>query len=158
MKTFSAIVALCCSVAFAGCSGPNGTLTKSDAGLAVGAVAGGVIGNQFGKGSGRVVGTALGAVIGGIVGSDIGRQLDDADRRAAAEAEYAALERGQSGVATPWRNPDSGRYGTVVPSSPYKVGGRRDCRDFTHTVYIDGRPETMKGSACRNPDGTWSKV
>ncbi len=143
----------------AGCTGPNGTLSKSDAGLAVGAIAGGVIGNQFGKGKGKVVATALGAVIGGIVGSDIGRSLDDADRRAAGEAEYAALERGESGRATPWRNPDSGRYGTVVPGKPYKLGGGdRDCRDYTHTVYISGQPETLEGTACRNPDGTWTKV
>ncbi|MGI9406743.1 MAG: RT0821/Lpp0805 family surface protein [Hyphomicrobiaceae bacterium] len=146
------------ALVLAGCTGPNGTINKSDTGLAVGAIAGGVIGNQFGKGKGNVAATALGAVIGGIVGSDIGRQLDAADRRAAAEAEYTALERGSSGVATPWRNPDSGHYGVVVPSQPYKLGGDRDCRDYSHTVYISGQPETLKGTACRNGDGTWTKV
>ncbi|MGI9407539.1 MAG: RT0821/Lpp0805 family surface protein [Hyphomicrobiaceae bacterium] len=147
------------TLVLAGCTGPNGTVSKSDAGLAVGAIAGGVIGNQFGKGKGNVAATALGAVIGGIVGSDIGRQLDDADRRIAGEAEYSALETGKSGVATPWRNPDSGHYGTVVPSQPYKLGGGdRDCRDYSHTVYISGQPETLRGTACRNGDGTWTKV
>lgn len=159
MTRFSVVFGLGVSLALSACTGPNGTLSKSDAGLAVGAIAGGVLGNQFGKGKGKVAATALGAVIGGIVGSDIGRSLDDADRRAAAEAEYSALERGASGASTPWRNPDSGHYGVVVPSKPYKLsGGNRDCRDYTHTVYISGEPETLRGTACRNPDGTWTKV
>lgn len=136
--------------------GPNG-LTKQDAGIGIGAVAGGVIGNQFGGGDGKVLTTALGAVVGGIVGSEIGRALDDNDRRAAAEAELSALERGQSGVAQPWRNPDSGHYGMVVPGKPYKRAAQ-DCRDYTHTIYINGQPQTMRGTACRNPDGTWRGV
>jgi len=27
-----------------------------------------------------------------------------------------------------------------------------------HKVWIDGRPQTMRGTACRNPDGTWTQV
>jgi len=75
----------------------------------------------------------------------------------AQRAEFAALEDGQSGTSTPWRNPDNGHYGEVVPSRPYKRHGRQ-CRDFTHTVYIGGEPQTMRGRACRNPDGTWKSV
>ncbi len=129
---------------------------REDMGTVVGAVAGGAIGNQFGKGDGRVAATIAGIVIGGIIGSDIGRQLDENDRRRAARAEYAALENGRSGVAEGWRNPDTGHYGRVVPERPYRVGGR-DCRNYTHTIYINGEPETMRGRACRNRDGTWSR-
>jgi surface antigen len=129
---------------------------KEDMGTVVGAVAGGVIGNQFGKGSGNVAATIAGVVIGGIVGSEIGRSLDENDRRRASRAEYEALESGRSGVAREWRNPDSGHYGRIIPQRPYKVG-RRDCRDYTHTIYIDGQPETMRGRACRNGDGSWSR-
>ena len=139
-----------------GACGPGG-LTKQDAGIGVGALAGGVIGNQFGGGDGKVLATALGAVVGGIVGSEIGKSLDDNDRRVAQEAELAALERGNSGVAQPWRNPDSGHYGMVVPGKPYKRAAQ-DCRDYTHTIYIDAKPQTMRGTACRNPDGTWRGV
>ncbi|MBI1385696.1 MAG: glycine zipper 2TM domain-containing protein [Rhizobiales bacterium] len=151
---FATIVAVS---ALAACSGPNGQPTKSDAGLAIGAIAGGVIGNQFGQGQGNTVATAVGAVIGGIVGSEIGRSMDEADRRAAAYAEFQALEQGPSGTSTPWRNPDSGHYGMVVPEQPYERAGTH-CRDYTHTIYIGGEPETMRGTACRNPDGTWRKV
>lgn len=136
--------------------GPNGP-NKADTGLAVGAVAGGILGNQIGKGSGRVAATAIGAVIGGIVGSEIGRSMDQQDRMLAQQAEFDALERGQSGQSHQWRNPDNGHYGEIVPTRPYKRGVA-DCRDYTHKVYIDGQPQAMKGTACRNPDGTWSSV
>ena len=148
-------VVLALPLALAAC-GPNGP-DKQDTGLVVGAVAGGLLGNTVGKGSGKVLATAAGAVIGGIVGSEIGRSLDQQDRMAAERAELIALEKGQSGVATPWRNPDSGRHGMVVPGRPYRIA-ESDCRDYTHTIYIDGRPQTMRGTACRNPDGTWRNV
>lgn len=139
------------------CSSPDGGISKSDTGMVMGGVAGGIVGNQIGKGRGNVLATVAGAVVGGMVGSEIGRSLDQRDRQLAQEAEFEALERGQSGVSRQWRNPDNGRYGEIVPSKPYKRG-TNDCRDFTHTVYIDGRPQQMRGTACRNPDGTWQNV
>ena len=136
--------------------GPDGP-NKADTGMIVGGVAGGIIGNQVGKGAGNVLATMAGAMIGGIVGSEIGRSMDEQDRRLAQEAEYDALEEGESDHPRHWRNPDNGRYGEVIPEAPYKRGGL-DCRDFVHRVYIDGRPQAMRGTACRNPDGTWSQV
>ena len=155
-RTRFALVAIT-AAALAGCSGPNGGPNKSDGGLVLGGIAGGIVGNQIGKGRGNVLATVAGAVVGGMVGSEIGRNLDQRDRQLAQEAEFEAMERGQSGVARQWRNPDNGRYGEVVPSKPYKKGSN-DCRDFTHTVYIDGRPQQMRGTACRNPDGSWQNV
>ena len=26
------------------------------------------------------------------------------------------------------------------------------------TVYVDGTPQSARGTACRNPDGTWTQV
>ena len=139
------------SLPLAGCE------TKQDQGMVIGAVAGGLLGNSVGRGNGRGAATIVGAVIGGIVGSEIGRSMDKTDRLLAQQAEMDALERGQSGVPVAWRNPDNGRYGEVVPAAPYRRGPQ-DCRDYTHTVYIDGRPQAMRGTACRNRDGTWSNV
>lgn len=146
-------VAVALGVTACGPNGPN----KADTGLAVGAIAGGILGNQVGKGTGRALATFTGALVGGVVGHEIGRSLDEQDRMLAREAEFDALERGQSGVARSWRNPDNGRYGEVVPSRPYKRGAQ-DCRDYSHTVYIEGRPEVMRGTACRNGDGSWRAV
>ncbi len=130
---------------------------KQDQGLVAGAIAGGVLGSQVGKGKGSVVGAVLGAVAGGIVGSEIGRSLDQRDRELARQAEAEALERGTSGQRYTWRNPDNGRYGEVIPERSFRRGPQ-DCREFTHTVFIDGRRQAMRGTACRNPDGTWSNV
>lgn len=151
IKTMLVAGALSLTTLLAGCGGGP----KEDMGTVVGAVAGGVIGNQFGKGGGNVAATVAGVVIGGMIGSEIGRGLDENDRRRAAEAEFDALEHGRSGEYREWRNPDNGHYGRFVPDRPYKVGGR-DCRAYTHTIYIDGEPETMRGRACRNHDGTWA--
>ena len=98
-----------------------------------------------------------GLIVGGIVGSEIGRSMDRSDRLLAQRAELDAFERGQSGQTVVWRNPDNGRYGEIIPEQPYRRGPR-DCRDYVHKVYIDGRPQAMRGTACRNADGTWSSV
>jgi surface antigen len=148
------VAAIAPLLALAAC-GPDAS--KQDTGTVVGAVAGGVIGNQFGRGGGRVASTVAGAIIGGVVGNEIGRSLDARDRELARQAEFDAWERGQSGRPVRWRNPDNGRYGEVIPEAPYRRGNA-DCRDFVHKVYIDGRPQAMRGTACRNPDGTWTQV
>lgn len=153
MRTISLLTVAIASALAAAC-GPG---DKATTGTVVGAVAGGVVGNQLARGPGRVAATAAGAVVGGIIGHEIGRRMDEADRRAAMAAEYRALEYGQSGSETPWRNPETGHYGTVVPGKPY-VANNLNCREYTHTIYIDGRPETVRGRACRQPDGTWRSV
>ncbi len=140
-----------------GCSNGQGGVDNQNTGLVIGSITGGLLGNAVGKGDGKVATTIAGAVVGGIVGSQIGKSMDDRDRRYAQEAEYDALERGQSGVSRQWRDPDTGNYGEVVPSRPYKRGVA-DCRDYTHTVYIDGKPKQMRGTACRSSDGAWQSV
>jgi surface antigen len=133
------------------------TGSKQETGTVVGAVAGGLIGSQVGQGRGQVAATVAGAFLGGVSGNQIGANLDEADRRAAMEAQYRALEYGAPGAPTAWRNPRSGHYGNIVPGQPYQTTGRH-CRDYTHTIYVDGRPQTLRGRACRNPDGTWQKI
>jgi surface antigen len=134
-----------------------GCANNQQGGTVVGAVAGGLLGNTVGKGNGKVLATIAGAVVGGVVGSEIGKRMDAQDRQLAGRAEVDAFERGESGRPVRWKNPDNGRYGEVIPERAYRRGPQ-DCRDYTHKVYIDGRPEAMRGTACRNPDGTWSAV
>ena len=154
LRNYLAAAAATLLVAGCGPEGPN----KADTGLVVGAAAGGILGNAVGRGrDGKILSTVAGAFIGGIVGSEIGRSMDKQDRILAQQAELAALERGRSGQPQQWRNPDNGRYGEVIPMEPYRRGAL-DCRDYTHRIYIDGRPQAMRGTACRNPDGTWSNV
>jgi surface antigen len=117
-----------------------------------------LIGSQFGGGTAERIAAGIGgAAIGGLIGNRIGAGRDDDDKRRAYAAQMQALEAGKSGVAVAWKNPDSGRYGSVVPGPAYESNGLQ-CRPYTHTIYIDGRPQVARGNACRNPDGTWTAV
>lgn len=153
-------LAMLAALPLAGCAGDpvTGTGPRENTGTLLGAVTGAAIGSQFGGTAGsRVAAGVAGAAIGGLIGNRIGAALDDEDRRLAYEAQLAALETGRSGAPKSWRNPDSGRYGSIVPGPAYEQGGTQ-CRQFTHTIYIDGRPQTARGTACRNPDGSWTPV
>lgn len=138
----------------AGCQSDGTTGQKQTLGTLAGAVGGAAIGSAFGKGSGKVAAIAAGALIGGFLGNQIGAQLDEQDRQYYAAAQYAALD---SGYPQRWSNPQSGRYGDVQPAAPYYVN-QQYCRDYTNTIYIDGRPQVARGTACRAPDGTWRPV
>jgi surface antigen len=91
-----------------------------------------------------------------VAGAALTANLDERDRARAFAAEMQALEYGEPGVPTGWRG-EAGRHGTIVPGAQYDRAGSR-CRDFTHTIYIDGRPQAARSTACRNPDGTWTPV
>jgi len=140
----------------AACTADSGP--KEAGGTAVGAVTGGLIGNAIGGSVGnRLAGTVIGAAVGGLFGNRIGAAMDDEDKRRAYAAQMQALETGPSGAPVAWRNPDSGRYGNVVPGPAYQANGAT-CRQYTHTVYVDGAPQSARGTACRNPDGTWTTI
>jgi len=151
------IVALVVLPLAACASNPQGAGPNEGAGTFVGALTGAVVGSQFGRGGGRVVGAVAGAAIGGLIGNRIGAALDDEDRARAYEAQMQALDTGASGAPVSWRNDDSGRYGTVVPGPAYQRNAMT-CRQYTHTVYIDGKPQVARGTACRNSEGNWIAV
>ena len=92
----------------------------------------------------------------GVIGNGIGTGLDERDRQRAYAAEMQALDQGEPGEPVGWRG-HAGRYGTVVPGAYYETRGNR-CRDYSHTIFIDGRPQTARATACRGSDGTWTPV
>lgn len=130
-----------------------GCATKEDTGTLVGAGTGALIGSAIGRGGGNVAATIGGAVIGGFIGNRIGASMDEEDRRRAASAQQAAFENGNR---TEWRSPN-GHYGYIEPRPMYSYNDMQ-CREFTQTAYVDGRPATMSGRACRGPDGQWHEV
>jgi surface antigen len=147
-------------LAVTACAGDpvSGTGPKENTSTLVGALAGGLIGSQIGGGTGeRIAAGVAGATIGGIVGNRIGAAMDDEDKRRAYAAQIQALESGSSGAPVAWRNPASGRYGSVVPGPAYDQGVMK-CRQYAHTIYIDGQPQAARGAACRNLDGSWTPV
>ena len=139
----------------AACSADSGP--KEAGGTVGGAAAGAIIGNVLAGSGNRVAGTVTGAAVGGFLGNRIGAALDDEDKRRAYAAQMQALETGPSGAPVAWRNPDSGRYGNVVPGPAYQANGAT-CRSYSQTIYIDGNPQAARGTACRNPDGSWTVV
>lgn len=156
----SLIAVVLAGAALAACAGnpETGTGPRENTGTLVGALGGALIGSQIGGSTGaRVAAGVAGAAIGGLIGNRIGAALDDEDKQRAYAAQVQALESGPSGAPVAWRNPDSGRYGSIVPGPAYDQRGTK-CRQYTHTIYIDGRPQTARGAACRNPDGTWTPV
>src|ERR1051325_2595767 len=119
----------------------SGRGPKENTGTLLGALGGAAIGSAFGGGaSGHIAGALIGAGAGALIGNRIGAAMDDEDKKRAYEAEMNALERGPSGARVGWRNPDSGRYGSVVPGPAYDQSGRK-CRAYTETIYIDGMPQ-----------------
>ncbi|MDP2123834.1 MAG: RT0821/Lpp0805 family surface protein [Parvibaculum sp.] len=129
-------------------------INKQTVGTVGGAVAGGLLGSQVGGGSGRLWATGAGVLLGGLLGSEIGKSLDRADQAYLGQTTYNALETGRTGQPVQWRNPDSGNYGTVTPQAAQQYSGQT-CREYSQTIYVEGRSQTAYGTACRQPDGSW---
>ncbi|RUM97325.1 hypothetical protein EET67_13255 [Pseudaminobacter arsenicus] len=108
-------------------------------------------------GNGQVAATIISSMGGGLVGGPIGDGLSERDRRSALEAEYRALEYTQGGRPVGWKSDRSGRSGEVVAAQPYRVGSQ-DCRQYTHTIFTAGQSRSARGTACRNPDGSWTPL
>ncbi len=160
-------------------------LSGANVGEVGGAVAGGVGGNYLAKKgklgkTGLLAATIGGTIAGGMLGGALGKQLDTASRTRAEQAQLTAVS---TGTRQTWQSPSrvgagtrnwnngasgGGNYnanyktpsqhspatGSIEPGHPYQTAGGI-CRDYTHSIQIDGRAETARGIACRNPDGTW---
>lgn len=118
----------------------------------------GLGGGGTGGGSqpGSVPAATISSMGGGLVSGSIGAGLSGSERRSGLEAEYKALEYTPSGQPVTWKS-QSNRHGEVVAAQPYRVGSQ-DCRQYTHTVYTGGAGVSARGTACRNPDGSWTPL
>lgn len=99
------------------------------------------------------------AIIRNLNGGLIGRadlDLGRADRERALQAEYRALEYGEAGVPIPWRSGAS-LSGEVTAAQPYRVGSQ-DCRSYIQRINSAGGERILRGTACRNPDGSWTPL
>ncbi|CUW42851.1 outer membrane lipoprotein-related protein [Brucella vulpis] len=83
-------------------------------------------------------------------------QLSAVDRRKALEAEYRALEYSPAGKSVLWNGAGS-NAGDVTAAQPYQVGSQ-NCRQYSHSFTIGGDQQTVRGTACRNPDGSWTPL
>jgi surface antigen len=130
---------------------------KQTVGTLAGAGLGGLAGATLFDGNARIAGAAAGTLLGAWLGHEAGKSLDRADAIYASRAQAQALEYAPAGSATPWRNPDSGSYGTVTPVQTYETADGY-CREFQHKAKIGGRTEQVYGTACRSADGQWQAI
>ena len=100
----------------------------------------------------RMIGGIIGA---GLIMRDIGADLPRSAQVKAIDAEYRALESTPAGEVLSWHDERSGISGTVLVSQPYRVGSQ-DCRSYTHRVSASAGERSVRGTACRNPDGSWT--
>ncbi|MES9870506.1 MAG: RT0821/Lpp0805 family surface protein [Sedimenticola sp.] len=143
-RTFLASL-LVLAIALPGCQ-----TTNRESGAIIGGIAGGLLGSQVGKGKGRTAAIILGTIAGAYIGGSIGRSMDENDRYQANDA----IETTPTNQTSSWRNPDSGNYYEVTPTRTYD-SSTGPCRDYTTEAIIDGRRETVHGTACRDADGNW---
>jgi surface antigen len=140
------------AIVLAGCNHTTGP--GQGLGTVGGAVAGGVVGGAVS--GGKPLAIVGGAAVGGVIGNLVGRELDQSAQKAAAEAEYKALEFGRAGVPVAWRQGSA--RGEVTPGPLYQVNAY-NCRDYTHAVTIGSEPpQSGRGTACRQPNGAWQEV
>lgn len=144
------------ALVIAGCAPYAGP--KEQGGTLLGAGAGALLGSHVGSGKGTLVAVAIGTLAGALIGQDIGRSLDQADRFAMERNAQYALEHAPTNTATPWRNPDSGNGGEIVPVETYKAKGGEYCREYRQTVWVGGQEQQAYGTACRQPDGSWQII
>ena len=114
----------------------------------------GVAGGVLPSGS-RDAAVYITALQGGLVSRNAATELSKADMQRALEAEYRALEAAPGGQPVVWQG--KGVSGSVVAAAPYQVGSQ-NCRQYSHTLTVEGRDTTTRGAACRNADGAWAPL
>ena len=129
------------------------------AGTLGGAALGGLAGNQIGRGSGNALATALGVVAGGFIGNRIGNSLDKGSIAYNNQQTQMALNNNQPGQALPWQSPSNPQVqGVIIPQQVYQNPQGQYCREYTQRILIGGQWQQGVGTACRNPDGSWTQV
>lgn len=139
------------AVALAGCGG--GTSVGGNEGEPV--VVGGFLGNAFRDGS--IGQSEADSALADLLKTKPGSSLDAKDRQAAAMALLRALDQRTTGAAITWRNRSSGASGSVIAGPIYQVNNVI-CRDYTHVLKSGEAQEQVRGSACREQDGSWRPI
>lgn len=76
--------------------------------------------------------------------------MDEADRIKITQA----LEMCRADYTIRWHNPTTGVDYSVMPARIYETASG-PCREFTTQAVIDGQQQSVRASACRQPNGVW---
>lgn len=129
-----------------------GTCNREAVGTLLGGVVGAAVGSKVGSREDRPLSIMAGTVIGALVGRTIGHSMDAADQACTGQV----LERAADHQRVTWINPDTGVQYRVVPTRTYRSDGRY-CRQYVTDAIFDGTRHTVRGTACRNADGSWQR-
>mgnify|MGYP001067802715 FL=1 len=80
----------------------------------------------------------------------VGQQMTEQDRGRV----RLALDTNANNQPTAWQGPQ-GRQFKVTPVRTFNGDGGARCRDFDTQATIDGRHQKIRGTACRQADGSW---
>ena len=122
--------------------------SKGTSGAAIGAATGAIAGQAIGH---NTKGTLLGAAVGGMLGYIIGNEMDKYDQAQLNQV----YETSPSHQRTQWVNPDTNRSYSVTPQPAYTQSSGRVCREAEILATVDGRPEKVVSTACRDNEGRW---
>ncbi len=81
----------------------------------------------------------------------IGQQMAEQDRSRV----QLALESNSNNQSTAWQGAQGRTSYKVTPVRTFSESGGARCRDFDTQATIDGRHQRIRGTACRQPDGSW---
>ncbi len=124
-------------------------MNKAQTGAIIGVAGGALAGQAIGR---NTEGTIIGAAAGGILGYIIGNEMDKADQKRL----NTVYETSPSHQTTEWQNPDTGNHYEVTPEPAYNDPySDRVCREAEILTTIDGKPEKVIATACRDENGRW---
>jgi len=123
-------------------------MNKGQTGAIGGAAGGALIGQMIGH---NTEATLIGAAVGTMIGYIVGNEMDKYDRQQLNHT----YERGVSNQTTSWVNPDTGNQFSVTPQPAYSTSTNRVCRRAEIDSIIDGKPEKVYTTACRDANGQW---
>ena len=81
----------------------------------------------------------------------IGQQMTEQDRSRV----RLALDTNANNQPTAWQGARGSASYKVTPVRTFSEAQGTRCRDFDTQATIDGRHQRIRGTACRQPDGSW---
>jgi 17 kDa outer membrane surface antigen len=136
LRRLTALAALLCGLAEAGCSYQlHSLLSKADADV-----------DQTGSI------TQPADRVAAVAESSAPAEGDLAYARAAAAE---VLSNGGKDSSLPWQNPQTGASGNITPLAASYTEGGLACRDFLASYVHDGSQDWLQGAACRTNAGKW---
>lgn len=146
MKNLVLLIMLFC-LSISGCQ-----TTKAGKGAGAGIVGGALAGQAIGH---NTEGTLVGMALGGLLGYAVGNEMDKYDRQQV-NTTYETVPDQQT---TTWTNPNTKRHYSATPQRTYRDPATgQDCREVKILGYVDGRPEEIISTACRDTQGQWQQT